>query len=1017
MLNGTKNTYLLISDINESMKFRIALLLLLVSVSWPSQSQKKLLDSLESTLKITQDIRIKTDLLNQLSYNYYDINDTLAMKYAKEALALSLRSNYPTGTKHAYSLIGFGIGLSDRYKAIQYFKKSDNLVVPNSEDVTYGNLLFWGNLYTELAKYDSAVYLYQRVRKMNSAKSLTWSKYVYKNMAYVSIEQWKNKEALLYLDSASALNYTSNDSYLEREILLYYGQAYQNLLAFDKSKEYLTKYCQLVFESGDYYQQIECRIYQSKMHLHKGEFHDALIYGLQALELTKTYYYDPQYVSVLIQLGKVYFELSELDLSSKYFFDAMKLSEQLGLENKVATIYNNLGWISIVRGKHQDAIKYANLAQEILEKTNDLKEIAESHNLRGKAYCDSKEYKLSLLELEKSLRIREAIDYPEGVCSTLYDMAQLYEILHQDDKVLSLLKRTIYLEEQINNKPYLSLCYTAIARFLIKKNDLPSALIYLKKDEALGERDNSLFIRRSNAKTYSLYFDAKKDYKKALEYQRLYQNLSDSIFSEQSTQKQAEYEALYKVEKKEKEIEFLNQKHRNQVAQLKLQRSQLFQKNIFIGMAVFGLLLIGVGSFVGYHYYREKSFSNSKLVQLNKEIQSNLDHINELKTGLEASESQYRSLIENATDIIYELDENGKIIYFNPESKRITGYSEAELRKKHFWEMIDPNWTKKYVEEIIGLVKRQAEFAFHEVPIVTKLGEIVWLGQNIRMVYDNNRLVKADVVARVITNEKLAREEMYRVKVQAEKANAAKSEFLANISHEIRTPLNGVIGFSDLLMRTELNHTQQKYVSIVSQSANSLLNIIDDILDFSKIEAKKFELSVDKTNLLELCHQVTDMIKYQANKKGLKVSLTMASNTPQTIWADETRLRQVLVNLLANAVKFTQEGEVELKIDKLENHGAGQDTLRFLVIDTGIGIDPKNQKKIFEAFVQEDISNTKKYGGTGLGLTISNELLALMDSKLELKSEVGKGSQFYFDASFKVESKELSRKERKEQVV
>jgi PAS domain S-box-containing protein len=847
---------------------------------------------------------------------------------------------------------------------------------------------------------------------MNSAKSLTWSKYVYKNMAYVSLEQWKNKEALLYLDSASALNYTSNDSYLEREILLYYGRVYQNLLAFDKSKEYLTKYCQLVFESGDYYEQIECRVYQSKMHLHKGEFHDALIYGLQALELTKTYYYDPQYISVLIQLGKVYFELSELDLSSKYFFEAMKLSEQLGLENKVATIYNNLGWISNVRGKQQDA----NLALTILEKTGDHKEIAESHNLRGKAYCDSKEYKLSLLEFEESLRIREAISYPEGVCSTLYDMAQLYEILHQDDKVLSLLKRTIYLEEQINNKPYLSLCYTAIARFLIKKNDLPAALIYLKKDEALGERDNSLFIRRSNAKTYSLYFDAKKDYKKALEYQRLYQNLSDRIFNEQSTQKQAEYEALYKVEKKEKEIEFLNQKHRNQLAQLKLQRSQLFQKNIFIGRAVFGLLLIGAGSFVGYHYYREKSISNGKLVQLNKEIQSNLDHINELKTGLETSERQYRSLIENATDIIYELDENGKIIYFNPESKRITGYSEVELLKKHFWEMIDPNWTKKYTEEIISLVKRQAEFTFHEVPIVTKQGEVVWLGQNIRMVYDNNRLVKADVVARVITNEKLAREEMYRVKVQAEKANAAKSEFLANISHEIRTPLNGVIGFSDLLTRTALNQTQQKYVSIVSQSANSLLNIIDDILDFSKIESKKFELSVDKTNLLELCHQVTDMIKYQANVKGLKVSLTMASNTPQTIWADETRLRQVLVNLLANAVKFTQEGEVELKIDKLKNSVAGQDTLRFSVMDSGIGIDPKNQKKIFEAFVQEDISNTKKYGGTGLGLTISNELLALMDSKLELKSEVGKGSLFYFDASFKVEAGGVNQKELKEQV-
>jgi PAS domain S-box-containing protein len=354
-------------------------------------------------------------------------------------------------------------------------------------------------------------------------------------------------------------------------------------------------------------------------------------------------------------------------------------------------------------------------------------------------------------------------------------------------------------------------------------------------------------------------------------------------------------------------------------------------------------------------------------------------------------------MVENATDIIYELNENGKITYFNPESKRVTGYTEEELLKTHFWEMVDPSFTKPYTEEIISLMKKQAEFAYHEVPIVTKQGEIVWLGQNVSMVYENNRLKKADVVARVITNEKLAREELLRVKIQAEAANAAKSEFLANMSHEIRTPLNGIIGFSDLLAKTELTQAQIKYASIISQSGNSLLKIIDDILDFSKIEAKKFELSMDKISLRELCGQVTDVIKFQANKKGLEVSLTLAPDSPQIIWADETRLRQVLVNLLANAVKFTHLGEVKLKIETLKSPLDDETRLRFSVLDTGIGIDPKNQQKIFEAFVQEDLSNTKKYGGTGLGLTISNELLALMGTKLELKSELGKGSLFYFD--------------------
>ena len=369
--------------------------------------------------------------------------------------------------------------------------------------------------------------------------------------------------------------------------------------------------------------------------------------------------------------------------------------------------------------------------------------------------------------------------------------------------------------------------------------------------------------------------------------------------------------------------------------------------------------------------------------------------IYELSTSLVGISVDERMAIENVRDVICSLDANGYFIKLSRASETVFGYPPEELTDRPYFDIVIPEDRKKtenWIKHVIQ-AKQVSEF---ENCCVHKDGHLVhmlwfaWWSQADRLIY---------CVAHDYTDKKRVELEMQNAKESAEAANLLKSEFLANMSHEIRTPMGGIIGMSRLLLESKLTAEQKDNVLAVRSCANTLLNIINDILDISKIEAGKLELFPTDFDLQDIVSEVLGLFAVRAYDKGLELISDINDDVPEALVGDAIRFRQILVNLVGNAVKFTESGEILIAVSK---DSETEDTvdLHFLVSDTGIGINLEKQSIIFQAFTQAESSADRAHGGTGLGLAISAHLVEMMQGQIWLESAPGQGSKFHFTASF-----------------
>jgi PAS domain S-box-containing protein len=719
------------------------------------------------------------------------------------------------------------------------------------------------------------------------------------------------------------------------------------------------------------------------------EYRIALDYYNQSLELSEEIEYPTGIAHASNNIGLIYNVLGDYDMAIDYYYRSLEIEKNIKDVKGIANTSINIGNIYYYLGNFDKARELFLEALKLFTELDDQRGLFDAYNNLGSTFSEEKMLDSAQHYYQKSLKLSFQLNDPDLKTSALNNLGTVYFNSGEYDLAIEYYNESLLLSRKIEDQWSEANTMRNLGGVYLEKKKYNSAIEKFNGAMKIARDIDATRLVMELYGDLSEYYKKTNNYKKAFEYKEKYSQLNDSIFNEETTKQISNLEAKYIFRTKDQQLALITKE--NEVKNLKI-RTQQYIIYVFASLSLLILALVFV------FYYRSHINKKARVMLEEKNIRITEQKILLEKTidELKESEAKYKSLVDSIQDGLFILQQE-KLIYANEAFCHILGYENySEIYELNPEQIVAPEDYPKIYQNYQKRISGKYVPTSYEFKMIHKSGKPIDINLCAGMTRFHGKPALIGTI-KDITSQKEYEQQLIREKERAEQATDSKSMFLAGMSHEIRNHMNSIIGITDVMAESELNPEQKEYVEVIKTSGNNLLTIINEILDFSKIEARQVILESEEFDLKKLIHEVITLHELKAKKAGLKLTSHIDPKVPEKIVSDHTRLSQVLINLVSNAIKFTPKGGVEVRVipnsEKTEQSGL---EIKFEVIDTGIGISKESQEKLFKAFSQTHSSVVLERGGSGLGLAISKQLVELMGGEIGVKSEINKGSTFWF---------------------